>query len=160
MNNTQNFLHKFLRSIVFATGAAMATAAGAADVKDTTAAKAKDKPAAAANAAAATQKTFAHHLGAFADGLDAVMTDYSDRSILITPTKTYRGKQEIRAFFDAFMKGAEPGFWQAFKIRTQLVDGETAFLVWEAKPFMSMATDTFIVRNKKIVTQTFTPFAE
>lgn len=114
------------------------------------------------NSAIATSETgtiLGSHLGAFAKGVDAIMVDYTEQSLVITPDKTYRGLKEIHAFFDAFLKGAESAFWDAFKIRTQIVDGNVAYLVWEAKPFVPMATDTLIVQNKKILTQTFTAFA-
>lgn len=141
----------------------MTTAASAAAVKD--AAKAhpkasKQKISAAAAATEATQMTFDHHLEAFIVGLDEVMTDYTEHSILITPDKSYRGIKEIRDYFEALIKGADPAYWAAFKIRTKFVEGDAAFLVWEAKPFVPLATDTFIVRNNKIVTQTFTLFTE
>ncbi|WP_267884222.1 hypothetical protein [Paracidovorax citrulli] len=37
--------------------------------------------------------------------------------------------------------------------------GEVAYLVWEAKPFVPMATDTLYVRDGKIAVQTFTAFS-
>jgi hypothetical protein len=106
--------------------------------------------------AASTKKVLEHHLGAFAKGLDVIMADYSKDSSILTHDKQYRGMVEIRGFFDGFLKSVKPGFWEAFKINAQTIDREVAYLVWEAKPFVSIATDTFVVRNKKILVQTFT----
>jgi len=101
---------------------------------------------------------FDHHLGAFAQGIDAVLMDYTEASVLVTPDRAYRGLAEIRGFFQAFLAGATPEFWQAFTIRTQSVDGAIAYLVWAAPPAVPMATDTLYIRDGKIAVQTFTPF--
>jgi hypothetical protein len=107
----------------------------------------------------ATKKVLDHHLGAFAQGLDELLRDYDDTSVLVTPDKTYTGLSEIRGFFKAFIEGADPNFWGAFKILNMTVTGEVAYLVWEAKPWVALATDTLYVKGEKIAVQTFTPFA-
>lgn len=111
---------------------------------------------AAAQASSTTQEVLNHHLGAFAKGLDEIMRDYSSASVILTHDQQHRGVAEIRGFFDGFLKSIKPGFWEAFKIRAQSVDQEVAYIVWDAKPFVSMATDTLVVREGKIVVQTFT----
>ena len=112
--------------------------------------------AAGEQASGATQKVLEHHLGAFAKGLDELMRDYSAASVIMTHDKRYRGVTEIRGFFDGFLKSVKPGFWEAFKINAQAIDRDVAYLVWEAKPFVNIATDTLVVRHKKIAVQTFT----
>ena len=107
----------------------------------------------------ATQQVFDHHLGAFAQGLDELLKDYDDSSTIITPDKTYSGNAEIRAFFKAFLESADPGFWPAFKITSKSTAGEVAYLAWEAKPWVTLATDTLVVKDGKIAVQTFTPFS-
>ena len=110
-----------------------------------------------ATAATRTTKTVLdHHLGAFAKGLDELMKDYSATSVILTHDKQYRGLAEIRGFFDGFLKSVKPGFWEAFKINAQAIDADVAYLVWEAKPFVNIATDTLVVRGGKIAVQTFT----
>lgn len=103
-----------------------------------------------------TQAVLEHHLGAFAKGLDELMKDYSASSVILTHDKQYRGVAAIRGFFDGFLKSVKPGFWEAFKINAQAIDGDVAYLVWEAKPFVTLATDTLVVRGGKIAVQTFT----
>jgi hypothetical protein len=39
-------------------------------------------------------------------------------------------------------------------LRQEIV-GEVAYILWERKPQISRATDTFVVRNGKILVQTF-----
>jgi hypothetical protein len=106
-----------------------------------------------------TKRILDHHLGAFAQGLDELLRDYDDTSVLVTPDKTYTGTAEIRAFFQAFIEGADPKFWEAFKILKSTVHGEVAYLVWEAKPWVTLATDTLHVQEGHIVVQTFTPLS-
>ena len=78
----------------------------------------------------------------FGQGLDALVSDYTEHSSIFLKDQTITGLAGIRAFFDAFLQGIEPGFWAAFKIVRQEVSGDTAYLVWEAAPFIKLATDT------------------
>lgn len=112
----------------------------------------------ASTACDATSQVFDHHLGAFAKGLDELLKDYDNDSALVTPDKTFRGIDEIRGFFKAFLDGADPEFWPAFKVTSKSTEGEVAYLVWEAKPWVTLATDTLFVKNGKIAVQTFTAF--
>lgn len=103
-----------------------------------------------------TQDVFTSHLDAFAQGLDALMSDHTEQSSILLQTGTVTGLADIRQFFDAFLKGLQPGFWEAVKIHRQEVCGDVAYLVWEARPFIALATDTLLVRDGKIHVQTFT----
>jgi ketosteroid isomerase-like protein len=104
------------------------------------------------------QRVFEHRLAAFSEGIDAVLSDYAESSIIVTPDGTYRGLSEIRGFFQAFLDTATPEFWAAFKVRAQSVEGEVAYLVWASQSAVPMATDTLLVRDKKIQVQAFTAF--
>lgn len=106
-----------------------------------------------------TQKIWAHHRSAFiAKDIDALMEDYVEDSLVATFDKTYRGLHEIRMFFEMFFKMTSPDFWGVFKTQTRVIEGPIAYLVWEAKPFVSMGTDTFVIKNDKISAQTITMF--
>ncbi|NMM45237.1 nuclear transport factor 2 family protein [Rhodospirillaceae bacterium KN72] len=109
--------------------------------------------------AADTRVVFDHHLGAFAQGIDALMADYTETSVIFTPDAEIRGLEAIRSFFQAFLDSATPEFWASFKVLNQSVDGAVAYLVWSAMPTIPMATDTLYVQNGKIEVQTFTPFS-
>ncbi len=108
------------------------------------------------SAASETQRVFEHHLVAFAKGLDELMKDYNEESEIITPGKTFSGISEIREFFSAFLDSCTPDFWDAFKILDSNISRNVAYLVWEAKPWIGMATDTIVVSAGKIGIQTFT----
>ena len=113
------------------------------------------------NAAAAIQPTMSaeavlrNHLRAATIGVDAIMQDYTERSVLITHDATYRGLAEIRGFFTALFSALPAGFFDELKMIRQEIVGEVAYILWERKPQIARATDTFIVRNGKILVQTF-----
>jgi hypothetical protein len=111
------------------------------------------------NRIASTLEVFDHHLQAFAQGLDALVSDYTEASSLVLQDRTLTGLAGIRQFFDGFLAGVQPGFWEAFRIVRKEVSGEVAYLVWEARPFVGLATDTLLVREGKIHVQTFTAMA-
>jgi hypothetical protein len=103
-----------------------------------------------------TEAVLRNHLRAAKVGVDAVMQDYTDESVLITHDATYRGLAEIRHFFTALFNELPAGFFDAMKMNRQEIIGEVAYILWERKPIISRATDTFVVRNGKILFQTFT----
>jgi hypothetical protein len=65
----------------------------------------------------------------------------------------------VRSFFERFLADSPPELLAAFQIVRQEIQGEIAYLVWKAEPFIPLATDTFLIRDDKIVTQTFVAFA-
>ena len=105
-----------------------------------------------------TQATLDHHLQAIGEGIDALMQDYTEDSVLITPDATHRGLADIRGFFTAFMEGLPAGMMDSFKLNRTEVAGEVAYIIWEAKPWFPLGTDTFVVRDGKIVYQTFAAY--
>jgi hypothetical protein len=105
-----------------------------------------------------TKYVFEHHLTSFSEGIDSILSDYEEASVLLTPYAEYRGLNEIRSFFDAFLKNATPEFWSSFKIASQTVEGDIAYLTWSSRPAVPLATDTFLIRDGKILVQTFTLF--
>lgn len=102
-----------------------------------------------------TQAVLQRHLQAAAESVDAVMADYLEASVLITPTATHCGLVAIRAFFTELLEGRTKGLLGTFKMKRQEVIGELAYIVWEAEPWFAFATDTILVRDGKIVLQTF-----
>lgn len=107
----------------------------------------------------ATQQTLKHHLQSFATGdVDAIMSDYTDDSVLITPESTLRGLSQIRPLFEMLFSGVFPPGSTEFEMKTQTVEGEVAYILWSASSnFVNvpLGTDTFVIRGGKIVAQTF-----
>ncbi len=102
-----------------------------------------------------TEATLAHHLQALGQGIDAILSDYTEDSILFTAHGPVRGLSELRSFFEAFTGNMPPGMMEAFQMVRQDIDGEIAYILWKAEPFAPLGTDTFVVRNGKIMVQTF-----
>ena len=107
---------------------------------------------------AKTQEVLDNHLKAFiGNDLEAVMADYTEASILITPDVTFRGLAEIRKnFVGAF--AAFPKDSTTLTVTKTIVAQDLAYSVWTAKApkvEVTLGTDTFIIRDGKIVQQTF-----
>ena len=99
-----------------------------------------------------------HHLRCFGKAdLPGIMADYAADARIFTPDGIVRGSEAIRGFFaKVFEDHVKPGL--DFHMIRQEVDGDTAYIVWRADTPASrieLATDTFIVKDGRIVTQTF-----
>ena len=106
-----------------------------------------------------TKAVLDHHLAAFAAGdADEVLEDYTDASVLITPDATITGREALRAAFEDLFSGLfKPGSYD-FTMDVMKVEGDVAYIVWHASCASAevvLATDTFVVRDGKIATQTF-----
>jgi ketosteroid isomerase-like protein len=99
----------------------------------------------------------AHHLNAIAArDLEQIMADFTEDSVLITPDATFQGLEQVRGFYSAALNIFTPEVLATFSISKQEVVGELAYLFWSAGTKVPFATDTFIVRDGKILAQTFT----
>ena len=67
----------------------------------------------------------------------------------------FKGMSEIRNFFTAFIGSLPEGFMEKFNVTKMDVDGEVAYMTWEALPWVPLGTDTFVIREDKILYQTF-----
>ena len=98
------------------------------------------------------------HLSAFQDNnLEAVISDYTDESVLITPDAVYKGPEEIQTLVEALI-AQFPKHQSSFELDTLVVDDDLVYIIWHGKtPVLDIpfATDTFIIRNGKIHQQTF-----
>lgn len=99
-----------------------------------------------------------HHLSSFLNNdLEAVMSDYTSESILITQAATYVGLNEIRGFFTHLMTYFPTGN-SNFQFDKMIVKGQLGYIVWHAKtPTVEapLGSDTFIIEDGKISQQTF-----
>ena len=102
-----------------------------------------------------TEAVLTHHLQSFGEGIDAVMSDYTESSVVFTPDGPLKGLAAIRPFFDGFINNSPPELFQAFTVTRQDIHGEVAYILWKAEPFVPLATDTFVIREGKIVAQSF-----
>ncbi|HVT84323.1 MAG TPA: nuclear transport factor 2 family protein [Chitinophagaceae bacterium] len=99
-----------------------------------------------------------HHLSSFQNNnLDALIADYTNESVLITPDASYKGPEEIKSFFtDLFIHF--PKHQSNFELDKMVVNDDLVYITWHAvTPSLEVpfATDTFIIKNGKIHQQTF-----
>jgi ketosteroid isomerase-like protein len=107
---------------------------------------------------ASTNEVLDNHLKCFGEGdLKGILSDYAPGAVLFTPEGPLRGAEAMRPFFQALIaEFGKPG--AVFSMNQQAVDGEYAYILWTAETadnVYEMATDTFVVREGKIVAQSF-----
>jgi ketosteroid isomerase-like protein len=105
-----------------------------------------------------TSDVLDHHLKSFAEyDLDGVLADYSSDAVLFVPTGPLKGPDAIKPLFQALVaEFAKPG--SSFKMQQRSIEGDHAYILWTAETAdnsYEFATDTFVVRNGKIVAQSF-----
>lgn len=105
-----------------------------------------------------TQEVLDHHWKTFqANDLEGTMADYTEESILITPDRIYKGMKEIRGNFESAF-AAFPRQSTSMQLNKSVVQQDVAYIIWEAtSPTVKLTygTDTFIIRNGKIIRQTY-----
>jgi ketosteroid isomerase-like protein len=104
-----------------------------------------------------TKSVVQNHLQAFVEqkGIDAILRDYDDKACFLGESRIYYGTREIRDFFEAFIASLPPNATNRFSLRTLRVEGEIAYITWSVGDQVPFGTDTFLVRDGKIVSQTF-----
>ena len=111
-----------------------------------------------AQASEATTTLLTNHLRSFQDNdLEALMSDYTEESTLITADATYTGTAQIRAFFAELMPQF-PKLNTRFDLDKMIVIEDLLFIVWHASTptvKVSLGSDTFLIRKGKIHRQTF-----
>jgi ketosteroid isomerase-like protein len=105
-----------------------------------------------------TSDVLDRHLNSFARyDLDGILADYSSDAILFTPAGPLRGPAAIRPLFQTLVSEFEkPG--SSFTIQHRSIEGDHGYILWTAETAdnsYQFATDTFVVRDGKIVAQSF-----
>lgn len=95
------------------------------------------------------------HVQALGQGIAEIMRHYTEDSVVFAPEGPCQGLAQIRAYYESFLATRPDNFLKRFTIVRQDVIGETAYVIWKAQPYVRVGTDTFIVRDGKIVLNTF-----
>ncbi len=111
------------------------------------------------NEMALTKNVLDHHLKSFGEGdLRGILSDYAPDAVLFTAEGPLTGKDEIGPLFQAMIaEFGKPG--AAFSMKKSYVEGDYAYILWAAETadnVYEIGTDTFVVRDGKIVAQSFT----
>lgn len=106
-----------------------------------------------------TSDVLDHHLKCFGENdVDGILADYSSEAVLFTHTGPLQGPEAIKPLFETLVSEfAKPG--ASFALQQRYVQGDFAYILWRAETadnLYEIATDTFVVRNGKIVAQSFT----
>jgi ketosteroid isomerase-like protein len=108
---------------------------------------------------ASTKDVLDHHLKCFGESdLKGILSDYAPGAVLFTLDGPLKGADAIRPLFQVMIaEFGKPG--AAFSMKQQFVEGDYAYILWTAETadnVYEVGTDTFFVRNSKIVAQSFT----
>src|SRR5215471_15185889 len=106
-----------------------------------------------------TKEVLENHLKCFGEGdLKGILSDYAPDAIMFTSDGPLRGPDAIAPLFQTLIaEFGKPG--ASFNMKQQSVEGDYAYIVWTAETadnVYELATDTFVVRDGKIVAQSFT----
>jgi len=107
---------------------------------------------------ASTKDVLDHHLKCFGEcDLEGTLADYSVDAVLFIPAGVLKGRSAIKPAFQAiFAEFGKPG--TSFALRHQSVEGDYAYILWTGETEQNRyedATDTFVIREGKIVAQSF-----
>jgi len=105
-----------------------------------------------------TQDVLDHHVKCFFEfDLEGILSDYAPTAVLFTPHGPLRGVDAIRPLFQAmFAEFGKPGL--TFNMKHQSVEGDYAYVLWTAETadnVYELGTDTLVVKDGKIVAQSF-----
>ncbi len=105
-----------------------------------------------------TSDVLGRHLKSFAErDVPGLLADYSPDAVLFAPGGPLNGPNAIKPLFDALVSEfSKPG--SSFTLLEQSIQGDYAYIRWTAETAdqsYEFATDTFVVRNGKIVAQSF-----
>lgn len=109
----------------------------------------------------ATETVVRNHLQAFLEqkGIAAIVNDYDEDARFYSEAKIYQGKHEIHGFFMDFIGSLPASAIDDFALRSLRVDKNIAYITWSVGSDIPLGTDTFVVDNGKIVSQTFAMYA-
>ena len=108
-----------------------------------------------------TETVVRNHLQAFLEqkSVAEIVNDYAHDAQFYSEAKIYRGKQEIQGFFTDFIASLPAQAIERFALRSLHVDHNIAYITWCVGNDIPLGTDTFIVSNGKMVSQTFAMYA-
>ncbi len=95
-----------------------------------------------------------HHMKAMDEAdVDGVMSDYAEDCVFISGATILRGIDQVRNVFTR----VPAGMASQMHMDHYVADGDIAYIVW-SMPNGSKGTDTFVMRDGKILVQTVANF--
>ena len=107
---------------------------------------------------ASTKDVLDHHIKCFGEGdLKGILSDYAPDAVLFTPDGPLKGVDAMSPLFQAmFAEFGKPG--TTFSMKQQSIVGDYAYVLWTAETadnVYELGTDTLVVRDGKILAQSF-----
>ena len=111
-----------------------------------------------------TRAILNHQYEAFGAGdAEEVVKDFAEDAVLITADRVFRGREAIRAAYGELFAGLfKPGTYD-FTLDAEHVEGDIAYIAWRltgATANVPLGSDTFVVRDGKIIAQAYTAKVE
>jgi hypothetical protein len=108
---------------------------------------------------ASTKDVLDNHLKCFGEGdLQGILSDFAPGAVMLTPDGPLVGVDAMKPMYQALIADfAKPG--SSFHLEVQSVVDHYGYILWTAETadnVYELATDTFVVRDGKIVAQSFT----
>jgi hypothetical protein len=107
-----------------------------------------------------TKAVVGHHIQSMARGnMEAILSDFTEESVVYWSEGSSKGLAEIQVSVEHFLNSVPEGFWKNAKTLRAVFDGEVGYTLWESAG-VPLGTDTYIVRNGKIMVKTFAAYIE
>ena len=74
------------------------------------------------------------------------------------PLGTIMGRKEIADFMNIALNNISKEYLSSVETIFSHVENETGYIVYTAKPYVVMGTDTWHIRDRKILSQTYTSY--
>jgi ketosteroid isomerase-like protein len=105
-----------------------------------------------------TRQVLDRHLRSFSErNLEGILADYAPTAVLFTRDGPLAGVDAIRPLFEGLLaEFGKPG--ASFEMKHQAIEGDYAYILWTAEMadnVYELGTDTFVVRDGKIIVQSF-----
>jgi ketosteroid isomerase-like protein len=105
-----------------------------------------------------TKEIIDRHLRSFGNhDLNGLLCDYAPGAVLVTPEGPLRDGDAIKEFFQSLIaEFRKPG--ATFSLKHQSVEGDYGYILWTAETadnVYGLGTDTFVVRDGRIIFQSF-----
>jgi len=105
-----------------------------------------------------TKDVLDRHMKCFGEGdLTGIVSNYATGAVLFRPDGPLKGIDAIRQHFKAVLaEFGKPG--TTFSMKQQSIEGDYAYILWTAETadnVYEVGTDTFVVRDGKIVAHSF-----
>jgi len=105
-----------------------------------------------------TKDIIIHHIDSFYNNdIEAVISDYTEESVIVTLEQTFKGLKEIRLFIKELVAFFPKGK-TILILDTISVENDLGYIVWHAKTpklDIPLGSGTFILKDGKIFQQTF-----